>query len=160
LSEKNFSKERELLQAGYRYALSLVHHQQDAEDVVQTACLKLYSKKGWIKQKALLFKTIRNLVFDQHRRQKVVQFQALEDHHTTHEDGSLSPETYAISTEINVLFERLRPEEREALYLHIVEGYTAREIGKLSGQPRNTVLSLLHRGKQKLKQAMAADAES
>ena len=62
------NQEKELLQAGYRYALSLTHHPHDAEDFVQTACLKLYSKKGRMKSKALLFKTIRNLFFDQQRR--------------------------------------------------------------------------------------------
>lgn len=153
MHKQDVSEERELLQAGYRYALSLVHHQQDAEDIVQTACLKLYSKKGRIKNKALLFKTVRHLVFDQHRRQKTVQFQALEEHHT--EDSSLNPEMYAMRADIGVFLNMLRPEEREVLYLHIVEGYTAREIGKLSGQPRNTVLSLLHRGKQKIKDAIS-----
>ena len=31
----------ELLQSGFRYALSLAHHHQDAEDLVQQAWLRL-----------------------------------------------------------------------------------------------------------------------
>jgi RNA polymerase sigma-70 factor (ECF subfamily) len=147
------NQEKELLQAGYRYALSLTHHPHDAEDFVQTACLKLYSKKGRIKSKALLFKTIRNLFFDQQRRAKVIQFQALGDHQEIAAPSVLSPETCALAIDLESLLSRLRPEEREVLYLNTVEGYSAREIAKLSGQSRNTVLSLLHRGKQKLQNA-------
>ncbi|MEM7394370.1 MAG: sigma-70 region 4 domain-containing protein [Verrucomicrobiota bacterium] len=48
------------------------------------------------------------------------------------------------------LLEQLRPEEREALYLQTVEGYTAQEIARLTGKSRNTILSLIRRGKKKL----------
>ncbi len=147
--------ERELLQAGYRYALSLTHHPYDAEDIVQTACLKLYSKKGRIKNKALLFKTIRNLFLDQQRRSKVIQFQALDDHQETAGGAALHPYSLSMRADLESLLGTLRPEERETLYLNMVEGYSAREIAKLSGQSRNTVLSLLHRGKQKLQDAVS-----
>ena len=42
---------------------------------------------------------------------------------------------------------RLRPEEREAIYLQAVKGYTAAEAAELMDRPRGTVLSLIHRGK-------------
>ena len=45
----------------------------------------------------------------------------------------------------------LRAQEREALYLSVVEGMTAREIAELNGAPRNTVLSWIHRAKQQLR---------
>lgn len=151
-------EEKDLLQAGYRYALSLTHHPQDAEDVVQTACLKLYSKKGRIKSKSLLFKTIRNLFFDQQRRGKLIQFQTLNEHQDIAAGSTLSHETLSIAADLESLLGALRPEEREALYLNMVEGYTAREIAKLNGQSRNTILSLLHRGKQKLQNAASGDS--
>jgi RNA polymerase sigma-70 factor (ECF subfamily) len=47
---------------------------------------------------------------------------------------------------------RLRPGDRELLYLNAVEGYSTREIGNLIGKPRGTVLSSLHRAKQKLRE--------
>lgn len=45
----------------------------------------------------------------------------------------------------------LRSQEREALFLTAVEGYTAQEIADLTHQPRGTVLSLVHRAKQKIR---------
>jgi RNA polymerase sigma-70 factor (ECF subfamily) len=48
------------------------------------------------------------------------------------------------------LLSELRPEEREALFLHEVEGYTASEISRMTGQPRGTVLSLMHRARERL----------
>jgi DNA-directed RNA polymerase specialized sigma24 family protein len=58
------SDQRELLQAAFRYAFSLTHHQYDAEDLVQSAWLKLLSMKAKIPAKNLLFVTIRHLFFD------------------------------------------------------------------------------------------------
>ncbi len=52
--------------------------------------------------------------------------------------------------ELQHLLSRLRTEEREALFLNCVEGFTAAEISKLTGQPRGTILSLLSRAKKKL----------
>jgi RNA polymerase sigma-70 factor (ECF subfamily) len=60
---------------------------------------------------------------------------------------SAEPNTFG---DIDALLSELRPEEREALFLHGVEGYTASEISRLTGQPRGTVLSLLHRARQRL----------
>ena len=45
----------------------------------------------------------------------------------------------------------MRVEEREALFLWAVEGYTAREIAEMCSSPINTVLSRLHRGRRKLR---------
>lgn len=146
--------EQEWLQAGYRYALALTHHREDAEDLVQTACLKLYSRYGRLKQKALLFKTIRNLFCDQCRRANIVVFEALADEHLTVEVVDSGLELQDRAAELKDVLGVLRSQEREVLYLSLVEGYTAREIARLCGYPRNTVLSLLHRGKHKIQVAL------
>jgi DNA-directed RNA polymerase specialized sigma24 family protein len=57
------SHQRELLQAAFRYAFSLTHHQCDAEDLVQSAWLKLLSMNAKVPAKNLLLVTIRNFVF-------------------------------------------------------------------------------------------------
>ena len=51
----------------------------------------------------------------------------------------------------------LHPAERETLFLHYHQGHTAEEIGQLTGQPRNTVLSIIHRAIRKLRVAAASD---
>lgn len=44
---------------------------------------------------------------------------------------------------------------RVAIYLHYYEGYTAPEIGKLTGRNVNSVYTLLNRGKIMLKEVLA-----
>lgn len=45
------------------------------------------------------------------------------------------------------------------LFLTAVEGYTTAEIAQLTGRPRGTILSALHRAKKKLRQLLADDEE-
>lgn len=142
--------ERELLTHGYRYALSLTHHEQDAEDLVQTAFFRLYRNRGRVEHKALLITTIRNLYLDQCRKHNHKVVITLDD---PEDLNQLAPHTQALpgtNLDLDELLARLRPEEREALYLNAVDGCSASEIAELTGQPRNTVLSLIHRAKKKL----------
>ena len=67
-------EERELIQSGYRYALSLARSSHDAEDLVQWAVIRLYQSKGRLHSLPLLFTTIRNLFYDQKRREKSSRF--------------------------------------------------------------------------------------
>ena len=73
------SDQRDLLHAAFRYAFSLTHHPYDAEDLVQSAWLKLLSMKAKIPTKNLLFITIRHQFFDDWRRGKIVTFCPLDD---------------------------------------------------------------------------------
>lgn len=144
--------ESELVQSGYRYALSIVRHKQDAEDLVQQAWLKLMRAYGQVEGTPVLFRTIRNLFYDQKRRSKIVQFEALD---STPEPGK--SESIGVSMDMEIVLERLRPEERESLFLNVVEGYTASEIADRTGTPRGTILSHIHRARQKLAKALGSE---
>ncbi len=142
--------ERQLLQAGYRYALSLTYHEADAEDLVQEAWLRLYKKYGGEVGRPRLFAAVRNLFIDQHRRHQLVVFEPYDE-----EQLSTVEVSAAISMEdLEPALAVLRPEEREAIFLNYIEGYTAREIAEFSGRPRSTVLSLLSRGKRKMAEVL------
>ena len=145
--------ELDLLQSGFRYALALTHHQQDAEDLVQEAWVRLCKRYGRPSSRAVLFTTIRNLFIDRCRRARVVAFEAMPD-----DGGNFTAETGTApgtADDLQQLLGELRPGEREAIYLHYLEGHTAQEVGVMTRQPRGTVLSLLHRALQKLRQAAA-----
>jgi RNA polymerase sigma-70 factor (ECF subfamily) len=149
--------EKVLLQAGFRFALSLTHHTHDAEDLTQQSWLNLARRQGRVRDKSLLFRAIRNLFYDQYRRGKIVVFEPLEEEHVelAADDGG---ESALARGDLDVLLAELRVVEREALFLNCVEGYTAEEIAKLTGQPRGTVLSLLSRARRKLRRAAAEDS--
>lgn len=146
----------ELLQSGFQYAYALTHHHHDAEDLVQTAWLKLHKRYGTVTTKALFFTTIRNLYIDQYRRRQRIRFITLT---AEHERFSASGKTAREETKVAIeqMLAKLRDIEREALFLHIVEGYSANEIAALTGRPRGTVLSLIHRSRKKLAALGAAD---
>ena len=148
------SPEVELLQSGYRYALSLTHRTHDAEDLAQEAWLNLSRRYGTVSSRAALYTAIRNLFIDRCRRARVIAFESIE------ENASEYPSTMATAPaaadDLEQLLATLRPGEREVIYLHHIDGHTAEEIGVLTRQPRGTVLSLLHRAFKKLRGAAAA----
>lgn len=141
----------ELLESGYRYALSLSHQAAEAEDLLQDACLAILgSGAKW--ERAYLFATIRNRFIDRYRRNRKILFLSLDsdDHHVDAEQAWISSDVL-LNGQLDRALATLRPEEREALFLATVEGYTAEEIGELTSRPRGTILSLLHRAKAKMR---------
>ena len=146
----------ELLQSGFQYAYALTHHYHDAEDLVQTAWLKSHQRYGKVTTKALFFTIIRNLYIDQYRRRQRIRFVALTgEHEHFSAPGGADRENARIA--MDQMLAKLRDIEREALFLHVVEGYSANEIAAMTGRPRGTVLSLIHRSRKKLADLDAAD---
>ncbi|MGL1902462.1 MAG: RNA polymerase sigma factor [Fibrobacterales bacterium] len=143
------AKELELLQDGYRFALSLTNEPAEAEDLVQDSWIKLYEKNGAIESRPLLFTVIRNKFIDQWRRKKsvpMVEFDAATEQPESCDDM----DNQLLLKRVYDALEQISPHEREALYLQCIEEYTAQEISDLTGQPRGTVLSHISRGRKKL----------
>lgn len=142
---------RELLNQGYRYALSLCHDAAQAEDLLQEGWLALLKARG-PREKAYLFRAIRSRYLNQIKREQLVAMVSLENSaQALIETEADEWQALADMQEIGLALEKLRPVEREALFLHAAEGYTAEEISQHTGQARGTVLSLIHRARQKLK---------
>ena len=141
------------MQSGYRYALSLTHHGHDAEDLLQEAWLNLCRRYGAALSRAALYTTIRHLFIDRCRRDRVIAFDSVDE--MAQPVAALPEMPPGTAGDVETLLGRLRPGEREAVYLHYIEGHTAEEVGVLTKQPRGSVLSLLHRALKKLQQAVA-----
>jgi len=146
--------ERDLLQAGYRYALSLTHQAEDAEDCVQEAWLNLSRRYGRVESRAVLFTAVRNLFIDQCRRKKIIHFESIDQPEPPTLPAQVAEEP-GLAGDMAALLGTLRPAEREAIFLHYYEGRTAEEIGQLTGQPRGTVLSLLHRAVARMRETLS-----
>ncbi|MEI9893508.1 MAG: sigma-70 family RNA polymerase sigma factor [Chthoniobacter sp.] len=151
-SESPILTDAERLQKGYRYALALTHHLEDAQDLVHEAWLNLSRRYGRVETNAVLFTAVRNLFVDQCRRKKIVQFESL-DVPEAPDVPELAENQPGLQGDVGALLAILRPMEREAIFLHYYEGRTAEEIGQITRQPRGTVLSLLHRAIAKLREA-------
>ncbi len=153
----------QLLQRGYRFALSLSHDPARAEDLLQEAWVSVLRARG-PHTVSYLFATIRSRFVDHDRRELVHPTESLdaeprlareaEARFWTEPCRSL-PARAALHRALGLL----RPEERVALVLSAVEGYTAREIGELMDAPRGTILSLMHRTRAKLRRWLADDGD-
>jgi len=147
-----------LLDRAYRYAFSLTYNATEAEDLLQDACLSILASGGsW--ERSYVFATIRNRFIDRYRRNRKILFLSLDrdDDRSEEEPADLNWEAPDVLQ--NGLLDRalgsLRAEERETLFLAVVDGYTAEEIAELTARPRGTILSLLHRTKAKLRDLLA-----
>lgn len=144
----------DLLNAGYRYALSLCSSHQDAEDIVQDAWLsadKCYNK---LPEKLHLYRIIRNLYIDKYRYTRKTQY-------IVRDPIAHRPDTHTVQTRsadgILRFLSQLPDVEREALYLSVVEGYTADEISQITSTGKTTVLSLINQSKKKLRAGVAGE---
>ncbi len=147
----------ELLNAGYRYAFSLTHDASEAEDLLQDAALAILAAGGSWEQR-YLFATIRNRFIDRYRRNRKILFLSLHgedgrDQNESYESNWALPDVLQ-SGALHQALATLRAEERETLFLSVVEGYTAEEIAQLTARPRGTILSLLFRTKAKLRELL------
>ena len=147
----------DLVQRGYRFALSLTNDPARADDLLQDAWLSVLKVDGpW--EHAYLFRAIRSRFVDQYRcdlRAKALHLDSAAelkgettDNYWGYDDAVSSNGT------LDTALGQLRPEERAVLYLAAVEDLSAGKIGELLDWPRGTVLSMLHRTRDKLRQLM------
>ncbi len=146
--EKPSANLKELLQHGYRYAMSITHNKSRAEDLLQDAWVAIMRADG-PHNKNYLFSSIRSHYINQNKRDRLVPMVPLEDEVEDLRDDLFSD----INNEmLEHALATLRPVERETLFLSAVEGYTAQEIADFTKQPRGTILSLIHRAQKKIRQ--------
>jgi len=138
-----------VIQAGFRYALSLTHNRHDAEDLVQYACLRIFRAKGRLTGKRYLFVTIRNAYIDRCRKRDESST-CLPNEGTVPSEEADHESIINDRLDIETMLQFLRSEEREVLYLTYVEGYTAAEVAEITNQKRGTILSQISRAKAKL----------
>ena len=139
----------------YSYALSILRHPQDAEEVMQDTYLtawnqaRQYRPEG--KPMAWLFTIARNLFYMRLRRQNDHPYISLEEM-----EEEVPGELCAgieLAPEKQVLLEalsRLSEEERRIVLLHDAGGMKHREIAEYLECPLSTVLSRYRRALKKL----------
>lgn len=145
---------RQTYAAVYGFALSILKHPQDAEDVMQETFIQIWKAAGSYtgagKPMAWIFTVARNLALMRLRQQArcaaadVEQFPAAQD-------PALSPEDRLT---LWALLDSLDDEERQIVVLHAMSGLKHREIAEMMHFPLGTVLSKYNRALKKLRHAM------
>lgn len=142
---------RKELQILYRYCYSLTNNTNEADDLLQSGLEK------WIKSDrqqdtslAYIRKIIRNQFIDHCRRNKLVAFEQFDETAPLVMSSESMEQTLIDDQEVDRLMGKLNNGERETLFLWAVMEYSASEIANETGEPRGTILSRLHRIKNKI----------
>lgn len=147
-----------LADRAYRYALALTGDTERAADAVQDAWVAVLRCRGPLVIGYLL-SAVRSRVIDQARRPRLVLIEDDEVREDFANDAeSTFPEIVA-SEHLDAALARLRDDEREALYLTVVEGWSVAAVASQQSRPRGTVLSALHRARAKLRIWLSRDEE-
>jgi DNA-directed RNA polymerase specialized sigma24 family protein len=97
----------ELLQAGYRCALSLCCKPEDARELVHDAWIRLNTQRVPLINKPRLFRTVRNIFIDRYRSEQLLILESIDEH-----IEELSEVAIAIDRQIDPVRGKPRPSGR------------------------------------------------
>jgi RNA polymerase sigma-70 factor (ECF subfamily) len=149
------------LDAAHNLARWLVRRSDDAEDIVQEACLRAFRYFGTFRggnARAWLLSIVRTTAFRRLHKNRAQQL-ATEFNEEIHSEGceALNPETLLLQRADTQLLEQamnhLPVRLREVLMLRELEGLSYKEIAEVVGVPMGTVMSTLFRAREQLRQA-------
>jgi len=147
----------------YRLAYRLSGNSYDAEDLTQETFIRVFRSlnnyqpgtfEGW------LHRITTNLFLDMVRRRSRIHMEALPDDYERVPGSRPSPEQeYAdsrLDPDLQAALDSLAPEYRAAVVLCDIEGLSYEEIGATLGVKLGTVRSRIHRGRQAIRDYLAA----
>ncbi len=150
----------------YRLAYRLSGNPQDAEDLTQDTFIRVFRSvqnyqpgtfEGW------LHRITTNLFLDMVRRRARIRMEALpEDYDRVPADEPNPEQIYhdaRLAPDLQQALDSLPPEFRAAVVLCDIEGLSYEEIGATLGVKLGTVRSRIHRGRQALRDYLAAHAD-
>ena len=150
----------------YRLAYRLSGNQHDAEDLTQETFIRVFRSvqnyqpgtfEGW------LHRITTNLFLDMVRRRARIRMEALpEDYDRVPADEPNPEQIYhdsRLGPDLQAALDSLPPEFRAAVVLCDIEGLSYEEIGATLGVKLGTVRSRIHRGRQALRDYLAAHSE-
>ena len=132
------------------YVVRVLGSATPADDIVQDAYLRLLRTPPATRDpdelRAFLFRIASNLIHDHWRRQR--RERDASDRHAG--DRETAGPDIALRLDMVRLFEQLRPQQRQLMWLAYVEGADHREIAAALGLRERSVRVLLHRARRKL----------
>lgn len=130
----------------YRMALVILKNTADAEDTVSEVFIRYLRKPQCFRdrdhEKAWFLRVTINYCRDQLRKRKY----AAGDIETLSDQPVEDRDKYVLQEVMD-----LPDKYREVIYLHYYEGYTLKEIGKMTGTPVSTLQTRLVRARNQLK---------
>ncbi|MFM9377755.1 RNA polymerase sigma factor SigE [Gordonia sp. VNK21] len=147
----------------YRLAYRLCGNQHDAEDLTQETFIRVFRSlqnyqpgtfEGW------LHRITTNLFLDMVRRRNKIRMEALEPSYERIPTDTPDPQqAFAdanLTPDLQSALDSLSPEFRAAVVLCDIEGLSYEEVGTTLGVKMGTVRSRIHRGRQAIREHLAA----
>ena len=147
----------------YRLAYRLAGNAQDAEDLTQDTFIRVFRSlsnyqagtfEGW------LHRITTNLFLDMVRRRNRIRMEALPEDYSRVPSNTPNPEQIYHDSRLDPALQRaldsLAPDFRAAVVLCDIEGLSYEEIGTTLGVKLGTVRSRIHRGRQAIRDHLAA----
>lgn len=147
----------------YRLAYRLSGNQHDAEDLTQETFIRVFRSlsnyrpgtfEGW------LHRITTNLFLDMVRRRNKIRMEALPEEYDRVPGDTPDPEQiYAdanLDPDLQAALDSLTPDFRAAVVLCDIEGLSYEEIATTLGVKLGTVRSRIHRGRQTIRDHLAA----
>lgn len=131
----------------YKIARARLNNEEDILDAVQETMISAYKSVHKIRNeeyfKTWIIKTLINKCNDIYKNKKVISMPLNEDIET----GVIFDEKLTFE----FLMRQLKYDERLAIILHYLEGYTTKEISKILKTNENTIKSRISRAKEKIR---------
>jgi RNA polymerase sigma-70 factor, ECF subfamily len=139
----------------YRHALVLARRQQDAEDLVQAVFVKLATTGAMLSDvrtpASYLHRMLHTAWLDIQRRRVTGDRVVNDMDHESH----VRPQGSAESIDIARALDALPSEQREVIVLHLVEGFSFREVGRLTGVSLFTAAARYRLATRRLRKQLA-----
>lgn len=149
------------LDAAYRLARWLVASEQDAEDVVQDACvraLRYFRTFSGGNSRAWFLRIVRNTCYGWHHHTRHLATDVFDEEQHSATTPTIDPETLALRAANVALIEHtmreLPPRFRELLVLRELEGLSYQELAAVLGIPIGSVMSGLSRARRAFRCAL------
>lgn len=136
----------------FRFAVGVYKNTTEAEDVTQEVFIRalqnadIFEDLGQNQRRAWLFRTLKNLMCDRHRRTRL-ENAYLE----SREMEAVYFEPGIEETENRMLLAKLSAEDRTLFHLRYEEGYSASELAEMFHIPAGTIRARLSRMRSLLK---------
>ena len=151
------------LDHAYNLARFLMRNEQDAEDVVQEACLRAFRFfEGFRGEntRAWFLKIVRNTAFTVLKKNRPAEMNVeFDEEQHGRQSPALDPSLAFDRTQdrqtVRAAIEQLPLEFREAITLRELEGASYKEIADIAGVPIGTVMSRLARARHQLQTILA-----
>lgn len=143
----------------YRLALSYVHNEDDAGDIVQNGAYKAILKSGSLKNpdyaSTWIYRIMLNEIFNFYRERQSVSLEEMEQ-----ERNVLSVEDTYENFDLRKALDGLEKEDKAVVELRYFEDMKLEEISEILNENVNTVKSRLYRSLKKLRVKLSGQEEA